>query len=164
MNAAELMAALNTVEQDHRLVLDKVQALKEAVSCLLEPSITDMRCTLRRFWEINEFLSTQFTSHMEEEETSLFPFLEQYTPEGRDLVGRLRLEHEEIRRMREEFGNCLHVASELEPDLPKAVLRDLLADGWALWEIMDNHAHAETQGVRQCIARQLGEETPAGSG
>jgi hypothetical protein len=32
MNATEVMAALNTVEQDHRLVLDRMQALKETVN------------------------------------------------------------------------------------------------------------------------------------
>ena len=43
MNATELVAALNTVEQDHRLVLDKVQALKEAVCCLVDPEGAGLR-------------------------------------------------------------------------------------------------------------------------
>ena len=35
------------------------------------------------------------------------------------------------------------------------VLRDLLAYGWELWELLDNHAHAETQAVHQCVAQSL---------
>jgi hypothetical protein len=32
MNAADLLPALNTIEQDHRLVLDRMRALKETAS------------------------------------------------------------------------------------------------------------------------------------
>jgi len=157
MSAAEPMAALNTVEQDHLLVLEKIQALKDCVSCLFEPEAVDLKPVLHRFREIHDFLTTRFAAHMEEEETTLFPFLEHYKEEGTDLVGRLRLEHEEIRYRSEELNNCVRVAMELEDGVPRAVLRDLLAAGWGLWELMDNHAHVETQGVHQCIARHLRE-------
>jgi hypothetical protein len=85
--------------------------------------------------------------------------LEQQKPDGAELVGRLRLEHEEIRHKREEFGNCLQVASDLEERLPRAVVRDLLIDGWDLWEILDKHAYVETQAVQQCVARYLRDES-----
>src|SRR3954453_21500861 len=129
MNATEVMAALETVEQDHRLVLDKAQALKETVSCLLDPKGMDPRRVLDRLQEISEYCATQLEAHMEEEETTQFPFLERHTPEGPELVARLRSEHDEIRRRREEFDNCLKVAAELEDGLPRAVQRDLLGYG-----------------------------------
>jgi hypothetical protein len=113
MNAAELTAALNTVEQDHRLVLDKIQALKDAVCRLLEPEV-DVAQVIDQHREIHAYLATQFEAHMEEEETTLFPLLERQGSEDSGLVVRLRQQHAEIRRRREEFGNCLRVAGDLE--------------------------------------------------
>jgi iron-sulfur cluster repair protein YtfE (RIC family) len=155
MNFAELMAAMNTVEEDHRLVLDRVQALKEAVSCLHDPRNVDCKRVLAKLRDLNTFFATQFVRHLEEEETTLFPFLERRNAENANLVGRLRLDHQEIRRRREEFSNCLDLAIELENGLTTMVLRDLCLYGFELWEILNNHAHAETQAVRECVARAL---------
>jgi hypothetical protein len=157
MSAAQITAALNTVEQDHRLVLEKMQALKGAVSCLLESEDEDagVRCVLTRLRESNRFFASRFEAHMDEEERTLFPYLERQEPEGPALVARLRQEHAEIRRLREELGKCLAVASEIEDEPPRMVLRDVLAFGWELWEALDNHAHAETQAVHQAAARYL---------
>jgi hemerythrin-like domain-containing protein len=155
MNRTELMSALNTVEQDHRLVLDNVETLKETVSCLLEPNGADLRRSLAKLEEINAYFATQFEAHMEEEETTLFPMLEQQKPDGAALVAGLRQDHEEIRNKRKDFENCLQIAVELEDGLTKLVLRDLLIYGLDLWERLDKHAHAESQAVHKCAARYL---------
>jgi hypothetical protein len=68
-------------------------------------------------------------------------------------VARLRQDHDDIRRRRQEFGDCLEIAESLDGGPPPMVVRDLLAYGWELWERLDNHAHAETQAVRQCITQ-----------
>jgi hypothetical protein len=161
MNASESLAALGTVEHDHRLVLDKMQALKEAVGFLVEPDGAGLRRGLDRLRALERFFATQFEAHMQEEEATLFPFLERHDPDGPAVVARLRREHADIRRQLEEFGNCLAVAGELEDDLPRPVLRDLLADGWWLWEALDSHAHDETRAVHQCVARSLTGEAAA---
>ena len=150
MTVTELMAALSTVEQDHQLVLEKVQGLKAIVNCLLGREDAQARPFLERLKELDAYFVTQFESHMQEEETTLFPLLQKQGGEGPSLVARLRQEHDDIRRMLDEFGNCLKVAAELEDYLPRAVLRDLLTYGWQLWEILDNHAHDETMALRQC--------------
>lgn len=99
---------------------------------------------------------------MLEEETGLFPFLERYRPGGADLVARLRQEHAQIRRMRAEFSNCLALALDLDDELPRMVIRDLLTYGWDLWEVVDQHAHAETQAVHQCVTASVADsEIPA---
>jgi hypothetical protein len=159
MNATELTAALDTVVQDHRLVLEKMQAFKGAVSCLLDPRNDQVPQTLSRLWESNEYFATQFEAHLEEEERALFPFLERQ-PEGAALVGRLRRDHTEIRRLRDEFGKCLAVACEVEGHPPRMVLRDTMAYGWELWGLLDDHAHREAQAVHQATARCLQEVGP----
>jgi len=161
MNANQFLAALNTVEQDHCLVLDKMRALKDAVGCLLDPEGTDPRQVVERLRDLNDYFATQFASHMEEEETTLFPLLEQQEQGGPELVAHLRAEHGEILRKREELGNCLEVAGGMEARLPRAVLRDLLGYGWELWELLDHHAHAETRAVHRCLARSLLGDVPA---
>jgi hemerythrin-like domain-containing protein len=155
MDVAEFVTALKTVEQDHRLVLEKMQALKDTASCLLEPGDRDCRAALGRLREINDYFATQFAAHLKEEEAMLFPFLERQHTEGSALVDRLRRDHEEIRRHREEFGNCLEFGIELEDGVTKMVLRDILIYGYSLWELLDNHAHVETQAVHQCIGQHL---------
>jgi hypothetical protein len=164
MNAAEVMAALNTVEQDHQIVLDKAQALKETVGCLIDPAGLDPHRVLDRLRDISRYCGTQLEAHMEEEEVTLFPLLEGHHPEGPELVTRLRQEHAEIRRKREEFDNCLHVAGDLEDDLPERVLTDLLAYGWDLWEALDAHAHAEAQAVHRGLVRSLLDDRSPGQG
>ncbi len=156
MNAEEWMAALKTVEQDHQLVLDKMQALRETVSCLLAPGETLPRQALDRLRELNGYFSTQLACHMDQEEVTLFPLVERHVPGGADIVLRLRREHEEIRCKLEEFGKCLHVCGELEDNLPRMVARDLLTYGWQLWDVLDNHAHLETAALQECIVQALG--------
>lgn len=158
MNAAELMAALQTVEQDHQFVQSKIQALREGVACLLRPGEVDMHQVLRGLKENNDYLGTNFTAHMLEEETTLFPLLEEFKPEGADLVRRLRLEHEEIRGQQEDFASCLAVAFDLGDALPKVVVRDALIHGWDLWHLLDKHAHVETQAIKECLCRYSVEE------
>ena len=151
MNLTAFKAALDTVEQDHQLVLDKVQALKELVSGLLAPEDFDARQVLERLRDLEAFFATVLANHMDEEETTLFPLLEQYHDGGPALVTRLRGEHDEIRRLLAAFNNSLGVALDLQDGLPRAVLWDLLVDGWELWELLDKHAHAETESMRQCL-------------
>jgi hypothetical protein len=158
MDAAAILAALNTVEQDHHLVLEKVRALKELVGSLLDPAGVDVHQVLGRLREVHKFFSTQLLSHLDEEEVTLFPLLERDRPTGAELADRLRREHEDIRRKLEEFENCLYVAGQLEDGgLPRAVLRDVLTLGWELWVVLDNHAHAETRGLQQCLHQHLGQ-------
>jgi hemerythrin-like domain-containing protein len=161
MNTDEFLAAMNTVEKDHQLVLDKVQALRETVADVFDPANVDAQRVVNRFRDINNYFATQFTAHMEEEEMTLFPFLEEYKPGGRELVARLRQEHAEILRKREEFGNCVEFAAELEDGITRMVLRDLLAYGWELWEHLDRHAHTETRAVHECLAECFVEQGAA---
>jgi hemerythrin-like domain-containing protein len=155
MNNADLLLALNVVEEDHQLVLHKMQALKDAVSLLLEPGSATLPRALRRLRELHAYFATKFESHMEEEETALFPLLERNAPGGPELAARLRGEHEEIRRRGEEFGNSLAYAAQLDDELPRAVVRDLLRYGWEFWDYVDQHAHTEMRAVRQCLAEVL---------
>jgi iron-sulfur cluster repair protein YtfE (RIC family) len=155
MGANEFLSGLTIVEQDHLLVLQKMQALKETVSQLLGPEDPDLRRALQRLRELHTYFGTQLESHMAEEEAGLFPLLEQGLPDGPGLVVRLRQEHADIRRKCEELGNSLQVATELRDDLPTMVLWDLTSYGWDFWEVLDNHAHVETRALHQCIARTV---------
>jgi iron-sulfur cluster repair protein YtfE (RIC family) len=104
---ADFVAALNTVEQDHHLVLDRVKTLKEMVAYLREPKDLDASRIFGRLRELDNFFVKQFTIHMGEEEKTLFPLLEQHQPEGAALAGRLRQEHQTLRRKLDEFASCL---------------------------------------------------------
>jgi hypothetical protein len=159
MNAGAIEAALNTVEQDHRLVLEKMQALKETVGGLLDPASNAPQRVVRRLAELHRFFLTQLITHLDEEEVTLFPLLARADAEGPELAAQLRQQHTAIRCRLEEFGNCLEVAAGLE-EPPRAVLRDLFTYGWDFWELLADHANAETCAVRQCVARLF----PAGAG
>jgi hemerythrin-like domain-containing protein len=157
MNNADLLFALNIVEEDHQLVLYKMQALKDALSQWLEPGSAALPAAVRRLRELHAYFVMKFESHMEEEETALFPLLERDAPDGATLAARLREEHKEIRRRCEEFDNSLAYAAQLDDELPRAVIRDLLRYGWEFWDYLDQHAHTETDAVRGCVARSLQE-------
>lgn len=155
MNASPSVAALNTVEEDHRLVLEKMRALREAISWLISPGTPGRRRALDRLREVHDYFATHFAAHLLEEETTLFPYLRRNLPDGADLVARLQAEHAEIRRKREEFGDCLDVVAELGDEPPRAVVNDLLCFGWELWDLLDHHAHAETYAIQRCLERLL---------
>jgi hypothetical protein len=152
INLDQFMAALKVVEDDHQLVLEKVQALAKALNCLRETGERQPNQVIASLQGFNEFLGSRLASHLEEEERTLFPFLEQFCPEGGSLVARLRMDHTAILSKCREFANCLQIAAELVDDgLSRAVLLDLLAFGLELWELLDAYAHTETQAIRQCL-------------
>jgi hemerythrin-like domain-containing protein len=161
MNATDLLPAMNTIEQDHCLVLDKMRALKETASYFLGLGGTTPRQVIDRLRSLHDYFATQFTAHMAEEESTLFPLLEQHHPEGPELVARLRREHGEIRRRCEELGKCLEVADDLEDECPRMVLRDLLAYGWDLWELLDDHARTETRAIHRYLAQTFADDMAA---
>jgi hemerythrin-like domain-containing protein len=159
LDLTKVMAALNTIEQDHRLVLDRMQALKETVSCLIYRNSEDIRQLLFKLRDINKYFSTEFICHSDEEEETLFLLLEQANPQGTELAACLRAEHDAIRRRCEEFDNSLQVALDLEDGINKTVLRDVFIYGWRLWELLDDHARVETQAIHQCVESSLPKET-----
>jgi hemerythrin-like domain-containing protein len=164
MSNANLLRALSVVEEDHQIVLAKMQALRETVQHLLEPGPDGLDRALRRLRDLHAYFVKAFESHMVEEETALFGLLEQRHPTGRDLVARLRQEHDTIRRHCEEFGGSLAVATDLEDRLPRVVVRDLLTYGWEFWEALDQHAYVETQAVHQVAALAAMEEVESAEG
>jgi hypothetical protein len=156
MNLDQFMVALKVVEDDHQLVLEKVQALRNTLHCLSETGEGQSQQVITKLQGLNDFLGTRLAAHLEEEERTLFPFLEQSFPEGGALVARLRLDHAAILEKQREFANCLEIAAELVDDgLTRVVLLDLLAFGLELWELLDAHAHTETQAIRQCLVCRL---------
>jgi hemerythrin-like domain-containing protein len=155
MDATRIKSALTIVEKDHEMVASKVQALADAVNAVLDRCAGDPAELLDRFRKIHTFLSTHFEAHMEEEETRLFPLLAEGKPGGPELVSHLRREHAEIRTKRQEFGDCLDVAGDLDEGLPDMVVLDLVTYAWDLWEILDNHAHRETRAVQQRLLQGL---------
>jgi hemerythrin-like domain-containing protein len=155
------MAALDTIEQDHRLVLERMEVLKQTVNCLMYQKTNDIRQVLFNLREINKYFSTEFICHSDEEEQTLFPLLEQENPDGKNLVTRLRVEHDAIHRCCEEFDVSLQLALDLEDGLNKTVVRDVFIYGWRLWELLDDHARVETQAIHQYVQRSLPREASA---
>jgi hypothetical protein len=150
------MAALKVVEDDHQLVLEKVQALGKALRCLSGAGDRQPNRVITILQGFNDFLAGRLASHLEEEERMLFPFLEGSFPEGSSLVARLRMDHRALLSKSQEFANCLEIAAELvDGGLTRAVVLDLVAFGLELWELLDAHAHNETQAIRQCLVCRL---------
>ncbi len=156
MNTAQLKAAVNTVEQDHQLVLEKLQALKDTVYCLMEPAKTTSGDVVSRLDEFSKYFATKFEGHLEEEEATLFPLLEKDAGEGAEVVARLRKDHDDIRRKRGEFESCLEIAASQEENMAPSILRDLLRYGLDFWEQLDRHAHFESRELHRCIRRWTG--------
>ena len=158
MDAKAFAGALATVEQDHQFLADRVQALRQMVVTLMAPEDIYAPRVFGRLRELDNYFTTQFLAHMDEEEQTLFPLLEQFPPEGPALAERLRGEHKELRRKLDEFDGCLTIAIELKDRPPQAVMEDLLVYTWDLWEALDDHAHAETKGIQDCfkLARKQG--------
>ncbi len=151
MNARAFAEAYATLEQDHELVLDRVQALREMVVELMTPEAIDAPRVFARLHELENFFSTQFVTHLDEEENTLFPLLELFPPEGPALAKQLRQEHDELRRKLEEFSSCLTIAIELQDRPPATVIEDLLVYTWDLWELLDEHAYEETRGLKRAL-------------
>jgi hypothetical protein len=149
MNAAEVIEALDLVEQDHRLVYEKMRGLKQAAAGLLRHGETTRVESLKQLRTVNNYFRTHFAGHMHEEEVTLFPALEQYLPDGPAIVAGLRRQHCEIQHRCDDLAGCLEVAADLEGGPPTMVLRDLMAYGWELWALLDNHAAEETRAVHQ---------------
>jgi hemerythrin-like domain-containing protein len=152
MEISQLMSAMNMVETDHQLVVEKLQLLKDALGCLMD-SERNATSLVKRIYELSKVIASRFSTHVAQQEIRLLPFLVQNLPEEPGLVATLRNEHERIERKSAELSNCLKVALELEEKLPHAVLWDVMTYGWELWELLDGHAHRETAAIRRCFAK-----------
>jgi hypothetical protein len=152
MEISQLMSAMNMVETDHQLVVEKLQLLKDALGCLMD-SDRNPASVVKRIDELSKVIASRFSAHVAQQEIRLFPFLLQNLPEEPDLVAALRKEHEGIEQKSAELSNCLKLALELEEKLPHAVLWDVMTYGWDLWELLDGHAHRETAAIRRCFAK-----------
>jgi hypothetical protein len=146
----EFREMLSTIEEDRMLVLTNVRALRGTLDRLVEQEENPPQQILDRLREANEFFATIFAAHLLEQERTLFPFLAKHSPGGVDVVAVLQQDRAKISRLREEFGNCLQIAFELEDAPHRQVLRDLLIGGWELLEAIDRHAEAETRAVLHC--------------
>lgn len=151
MEIGKLMAVMDTVEEDHRQVAARMQALKEALISLSQTN--NPRSVLRQVHEANAGFAKRFAHHAREEESTLFPFLIENLPDEPDLVNALQKEHEEIIAKFEDFDNCVEMGEELDEVLPRTILLDVLAFGWELLDQMDLHAHHETSAVQRCLSR-----------
>lgn len=154
MEITELMAVMKAVEEDHRQVLDKLQALQAALGCLTGTEKSPWPI-LTRLGEVNTLLARRSAEHAAEEERTLFPFLVQNLPDEPHLVEDLRHEQDEINHKREEFGDSLVMAQQLGSGISRAILLDVIASGWELLDLLDRHAHAETAAVQKCFSRFL---------
>jgi hemerythrin-like domain-containing protein len=154
MEINELMSAMSLVETNHRLILEKLELVKESLGCLMKPEITRAP-VIQKFQDLVQAIAARFSAHLAQQEVQLFPFLLKHLPEEPDLVSDLRKEHDQIEHKMEEMSNCLKVALELEENVPHAVLWDIATYGWELWELLDSHAHRETRAVRQCFSKFL---------
>ncbi|HEX4589860.1 MAG TPA: hemerythrin domain-containing protein [Gemmataceae bacterium] len=164
MNAVTVNAVMDIIEEDHRLVLKKTQALKDAVDCLLLPGDQGLREALHRLQRLNLYFASHFAFHTEEEERVLFPFLERNGSGGVETVAGLKRQHAEIQRKREELGNCLSVADDLEGGPPRMVIADLVGYGLELWDLLDAHAREESRAVHECVRAALMPGKPSLSG
>ena len=54
-----------------------------------------------------------------------------------------------------DFDSGVGVALDLQDRPPAVLLRDLLIQASELWELLDRHARAESQGLHECLKRQL---------
>ncbi len=155
MTTTKIEAILSTLEEDHQLVHTKMQLLRETVIVLLDRQPVPAQRILDRFEDIKEFFANQFASHLEEEELTLFVFLEEASAEGAGIVRVLREEHEAIVRKVQEFSDCLQVARDVEENLPIMVQRDLIDYGWELLDLIDTHAHKETKAVQDQVRKMF---------
>ena len=80
------------------------------------------------------------------------------------MVAGLQRQHAEINRKREELGDCLVVANDLESGPPRMVVADLVTYGLELWDLLDGHARVESQVVHECIRAELTREKSSRGG
>jgi hypothetical protein len=153
MEITQLMSAMNWIEDDHQLVVDKLRALQQALGCLREPG-SDAARFLRRLQTFNQAIAARFSAHVAQQEVHVLPYLQNNLPDEPGLVATLREEHEKIKSKLGEWDSCLKVALQLE-SVPHAVLLDILAYGWEVWELLDRHAHRETTALGRCFGRFL---------
>jgi hemerythrin-like domain-containing protein len=151
MDINKLMAVMNGVQEDHAQVLEKLQALREALASLAEPDRSP-QSVLRWLHEVNTSFGKRFAEHAAEEEKTLFPFLTENLPDEPNLVASLRQEHVQIRKKFADFASCMDVGEEVDGP-PRAILLDVLSFGWELLDLLDRHASSVTRAVQQCFSR-----------
>jgi hypothetical protein len=156
------LAALREVEHLRQRVDEKVQALGNALRCLGETGMRQPRQVIGVFQDLSDFFATRLAPLLQTEEQTLFPFLEESSPDGGARVAGLRQDHAAILDKRQEFADHLQKGAALieKGGLTREILLKILASGLELWELLDANMQSQTEIIHQCKACRVPRDQP----
>ena len=150
------MAVLKTVEDEHQVLLEKVQALRTGLGSLRDARAFQSQQTIQTLQSLGSYFTTSLALHLHDDEQRLLPLLEQSGAEGVSLMEVVKKDHAAILAKLEVFADCLEVAAELDDgDLSRTALVDLTIFGTELCDLLDVHIRREMQAICDCLHCRL---------
>ncbi len=156
--------ALSALYEDHRMLVEALGKLDHALALLRSAEDQEERRALTRvFAELGEVFRRDLEQHLTREERHLFPVLERHIGREGGPVGVMLLEHEELRRLTDAYGEALRAWEEAGggagvPERAAAVR--LAAAAGDLSALLSEHAHKEDMvlfplALRFCTEEEL---------
>jgi hemerythrin-like domain-containing protein len=142
MDPLRVNEILETVREDHELVVEQLGVLEELESTLGGDGGPHLDRTLESLRAASRFFQTKLLPHLQEEEQGLFRLFRDCLPKGSTLVYELEAEHAQMRelceRLHEEVALLRHVKNRRAPVFSD--LRDLCA---RIARLLEQHAERE---------------------
>lgn len=132
---AENLKPTDILREDHKIVLEKLDVMADAIKNLGKPA------TLPILEKLVSFLGGEVVVHFSKEEEALFPEIEKFIPREGGPTGMMFIEHEDLNNAK---ANFIKGVSELSKDAnSKNVKNSIIENGEHFITLLREHIYKE---------------------
>lgn len=150
----EIRNVVETIREDHDILLRQIRILDEALA-LFEQDEHHESQVLQVLAQVEQYFRDDVLQHLQQEEKTFIPPVEQLLPDGGRKAVRLREEHHWLRGAVEVFESALSQAVHAESESKSALFHRLAAESRTILNYLNAHAAYESELMREMLARKL---------
>ena len=153
---------IQTLENEHRTILVKLELMERALGCLQKGPEEDaperVETEKELLKELVAALERELGLHFQKEEEALFPILAEYVGKEHGPIEVMFHEHQKIRSVLDTWGKIFPVFCEVTRPVGMGMLKAILKSGFEAIHLIRQHFSKENQILFRICETSLSEE------